>query len=132
MTDRLDYPLLVTWLLILALGTVMVTSTGIAVDASLLPRQAVYLALALMTFTAVALMPLRIWQATHRLSWLIAHLLPKTIPPVTSAGFSLTPALDGPSMGTLYISCTPTASCTAVYATRRASGLNAAPRTRPW
>jgi cell division protein FtsW len=75
MTERLDYPLLVTWLLILALGTVMVTSTGIAVDASLLPRQGVYLTLALIAFGAVVLVPLRFWMATHRLAWLVAVVL---------------------------------------------------------
>ena len=73
--DRIDYPLLMTWLLILALGTVMVTSTGIAVDPGLLPRQGVYLALALMAFAVAVLMPLRFWQATHRFAWLLAVLL---------------------------------------------------------
>lgn len=72
---RIDYPLVMTWLLILALGTVMVTSTGIAVDQSLLPRQGFYLMLALMAFAIVVMVPLSVWQATHRLSWLVAVLL---------------------------------------------------------
>lgn len=75
MTWRIDYPLVMTWLLILALGTVMVTSTGIAVDASLLPRQGVYLALALLSFLVVFITPLALWQRTHRLAWLLAVIL---------------------------------------------------------
>ncbi len=75
MTLRADYPLLMTWLLILALGTVMVTSTGIAVDATLLPRQGFYLALALLMFAGFVLVPLAVWQATHRLCWLLAVAL---------------------------------------------------------
>lgn len=75
MTWRIDYPLVMTWLLILALGTVMVTSTAIAVDANLLPRQGVYLALALLAFAVVMLIPLSVWQATHHLAWLVAVIL---------------------------------------------------------
>ncbi len=75
MSERIDYPLLMTWLLILALGTVMVTSTGVAVDPGLLPRQGVYLTLALLAFALVTLIPLRYWQATHRLAWLAAVIL---------------------------------------------------------
>lgn len=75
MSWRIDYPLMMTWLLILALGTVMVTSTGIAVDASLLPRQGVYLALALLGFLIVFMLPLAFWQRTHRLAWLVAVIL---------------------------------------------------------
>lgn len=71
-SEGIDYPLVMTWLLILALGTVMVTSTGVAVDPGLLPRQGVYLALALFAFAGVVLVPLRFWQATHRLAWLLA------------------------------------------------------------
>lgn len=75
MSWRIDYPLLMTWLLILALGTVMVTSTGIAVDASLLPRQGIYLTLALLGFLIVFMLPLAFWQRTHRLAWLVAVIL---------------------------------------------------------
>jgi cell division protein FtsW len=62
MTARIDYPLVMTWLLILALGAVMVTSAGVATHPELLPRHGVYLALAL-------------WQATHRLAWVLAAAL---------------------------------------------------------
>ena len=75
MTHSVDYPLVTTWLLILALGTVMVTSTGIAVDASLLPRQGVYLTLALTVFTVILLMPLSVWESAHRLCWLAGVVL---------------------------------------------------------
>lgn len=75
MSWRIDYPLMMTWLLILALGTVMVTSTGIAVDATLLPRQGIYLALALLGFLIVFMLPLAFWQRTHRLAWLVAVIL---------------------------------------------------------
>ncbi|MGD8416088.1 MAG: putative lipid II flippase FtsW [Pseudomonadales bacterium] len=75
MSLRIDYPLVMTWLMILALGTVMVTSTGIAVDQSLLPRQGVYLALAMLAFAVVLAVPLSVWQAGHRLCWLAAVVL---------------------------------------------------------
>lgn len=75
MTWRIDYPLVMTWLLIMALGTVMVTSTGIAVDASLLPRQGVYLTLALLTFAAIVLIPLSFWRLTHHVAWMLAVIL---------------------------------------------------------
>lgn len=75
MTVRIDYPLVMTWLLILALGTVMVTSTGIAVDPNLLPRQGVYLALALAGFTVVLLMPLSAWESAYGFCWLAAVVL---------------------------------------------------------
>jgi cell division protein FtsW len=64
-----------TWLLILALGAVMVTSAGVATHPELLPRHGVYLALALVVFIAVLLVPLRWWQATHRLAWVLAAAL---------------------------------------------------------
>ena len=75
MIERLDTSLLLCWLLILALGTVMVTSTGIAVDPSLLPRQVVFLLLALAVFTVVMLLPLAFWQSIYRLAWLAAAVL---------------------------------------------------------
>ncbi|MEM8766933.1 MAG: putative lipid II flippase FtsW [Pseudomonadota bacterium] len=75
MIERLDTSLLLSWLLILALGTVMVTSTGIAVDPALLPRQVVFLLLALVGFAVVALIPLVVWQSVYRLAWLAAAVL---------------------------------------------------------
>ncbi len=75
MIERLDTSLLLCWLLILALGTVMVTSTGIAVDPALLPRQVVFLLLALAGFTVVMLIPLVFWQSVYRLAWLAAAVL---------------------------------------------------------
>lgn len=75
MTLRLDYPLIMVWLLILALGVVMVTSAGVAANLDLLPRHAVYLALAMAAFLVTLLVPLAWWQATHRLAWVVAVLL---------------------------------------------------------
>ncbi len=75
MTLRIDYPLVMAWLLLLALGTIMVTSTGVAKNVDLLPRHGVYLMLALAAFVFVLLIPLRWWQATHRLAWLGALVL---------------------------------------------------------
>jgi cell division protein FtsW len=75
MMRRIDYPLVMSWILILALGIVMVTSAGIAKNVDLLPRHGVYVILAMMTFALVLLIPLRWWQATHRLAWLAALVL---------------------------------------------------------
>ncbi|HEY5644886.1 MAG TPA: putative lipid II flippase FtsW [Pseudomonadales bacterium] len=75
MTLRIDYPLVMSWLLILALGTVMVTSTGIAVDANLLPRQGVYLILALSVFAVVVMIPLSFWESAYGLCWFAAAIL---------------------------------------------------------
>lgn len=72
---RIDYPLVMTWLLILALGSVMVTSVSVSTNADLLPRHGVYLLLALTTFVFVLFVPLRWWQAGHRLAWVLAVVL---------------------------------------------------------
>lgn len=75
MMARVDYPLVMTWLLLLAFGTVMVASTGVAKNVELLPRHGVYLMLALMAFTVVLVVPLKWWQAGHRFAWLAAVIL---------------------------------------------------------
>jgi cell division protein FtsW len=75
MTRRLDYPLVMAWILILGLGIVMVSSAGIAKDVDLLPRHAVYLMLALLGFGVTLVVPLAIWQSTHRLAWIVAVVL---------------------------------------------------------
>jgi len=75
MTARIDYPLVMIWLLILALGTVMVTSAGVATDVELLPRHAIFLFLALTAFGFMMITPLRWWQAGHRLAWVAAVVL---------------------------------------------------------
>jgi cell division protein FtsW len=75
MMARIDYPLLMCWLLIMALGAVMVASAGVALDAGLLPRHGVYVLLALLAFALVVIVPLALWQSAHRLAWLLAVLL---------------------------------------------------------
>jgi cell division protein FtsW len=75
MMARLDYPLVMAWLLLLALGTVMVASTGVAKNVDLLPRHGAYLVLALMAFMVVLMIPLKWWQIGHRFAWLAAVVL---------------------------------------------------------
>jgi len=75
MMERIDYPLVMTWLLILALGTVMVASSGVAKNVDLLPRHGLYLLLSMVAFIGVLLVPLRWWQATQRPAWILAVVL---------------------------------------------------------
>ena len=75
MTYRLDTTLIMAWLLLMALGGVMVASAGIANNPELLPRHGVYVLLALFGFLFCLTVPLRFWQAGHRLAWLLAVAL---------------------------------------------------------
>lgn len=75
MTARFDIPLLLTWLTILALGTVMVTSAAVALHESYLIKHGVYLLLAFAALTVLLFVPLAIWQRCHRLAWVLSFVL---------------------------------------------------------
>ena len=68
MMARIDHPLLMIWLVILALGTVMVASSAV----ENVSKHGFFVILALLAFGFMLLVPLRLWQASHRLAWLVA------------------------------------------------------------
>ncbi len=72
MSYRLDTLLLMSWLLILAAGTVMVVSASIVKGESFLYKHLLFLVLALSGFLIALMMPLNIWQQFSRLALLLA------------------------------------------------------------
>jgi len=72
---RLDAVLLMTWLLILGLGTVMVASAGVVKGDSFLPKHGLFLCVAMAGFVGCLLTPLAWWERFSRLAWLAAVAL---------------------------------------------------------
>ncbi len=70
MIAQLDRVLLLSWLAMLALGTVMVASASVAISNTLLLKHGVFLAAGLCAFLLVASVPLHWWQRSYRLAWL--------------------------------------------------------------
>ena len=75
MTYSVDRVLVICWLAILGLGTVMVASASIAISSTLLLKHGIYLALSLIGFLGVLVVPLDWWRQGHRLALLFAILL---------------------------------------------------------
>lgn len=75
MSYRLDTTLLMTWLLILAAGTVMVASSTVVKDASFFYKHLLYLVLALGGFLTALMLPLQLWQKLDRLALLTALVI---------------------------------------------------------
>jgi len=72
---RLDAPLLMTWLLVLGLGTVMVASSGVVKGDGFLPKHGLFLCVALVGFVCCLLTPLSVWERLSRMAWLAAAAL---------------------------------------------------------
>ena len=75
MTGSLDRVLVVTWLGILALGTVMVASASVAIGSSLVLKHGMFLVVGLLAFASTLAVPLDWWQRAHRIAWLAAVAL---------------------------------------------------------
>lgn len=70
MSGRFDLPLIMAWLLLVALGTVMIASAVVvATDASAV-KHGFFLLLAGCAFAVCLLVPLDWWFSGHRLAWL--------------------------------------------------------------
>ena len=78
MNYRLDTVLLMTWLMILAIGTVMVASASIVKGDGFLYRHMLFLTLALTGFLIGLITPLKVWEQGSRMA-LIASLLVCTL-----------------------------------------------------
>jgi len=75
MNGTLDRALIMSWLLILGLGTVMVASASVAISSTLLLKHGIYLAVSLTVFLGVLVTPLEWWRQGHRLALLVSILL---------------------------------------------------------
>lgn len=75
MNPGIDRVMLISWVAILALGTVMVASASIAISQGLLIRHGVFLAAALAVLVMVLCVPLDWWRHGHRLAWVGAVAL---------------------------------------------------------
>ncbi len=75
MTRELDQVMLVSWVAIVALGTVMVASASVAISGTLLLKHGVYLIAALIGLAAMVCVPLDWWRRCHRLAWLASMVL---------------------------------------------------------
>lgn len=75
MNYRLDTVLLMTWLMILAIGTVMVASASIVKGDGFLYRHVLFLTLALMGFLIGLITPLKIWEQGSRMALMAALLV---------------------------------------------------------
>jgi len=75
MSERLDTTLVLTWLALLGCGLVLVTSAAVAQPGGAdyyLGKHAAYAVASALAFVAVALVPLRLWEALHRPCLLLA------------------------------------------------------------
>jgi len=75
MTWVVDRVLVMTWLVILALGTVMVASASVAIGSGLLFKHGMFLAVGLCAFALMLWVPLDWWQRGHRIAWLATAVL---------------------------------------------------------
>lgn len=71
----IDRTLAMLSLLVVAFGTVMVASASVAQGPEYWFKHMVSSGLGILLFCAAALLPLRLWQKSHRLAWLVALLL---------------------------------------------------------
>jgi cell division protein FtsW len=74
-SPSIDRPLVVSWLAILAIGTVMVASASVAISQSLLLKHGVFLAVSLVALIGVLFVPLAWWQRGHRVVLVVAAVL---------------------------------------------------------
>ena len=75
MSERLDTTLVLTWLALLGCGLVLVTSAAVAQPGGAdyyLGKHAAYAVASALAFVAVAVVPLRLWEALHRPCLLLA------------------------------------------------------------
>jgi cell division protein FtsW len=75
MSPSIDRALVLSWLAILAIGTVMVASASVAISQSLLLKHGVFLAASLVALIGVLLVPLVWWQRGHRVVLVVAAAL---------------------------------------------------------
>ncbi|MGA1371350.1 MAG: putative lipid II flippase FtsW [Pseudomonadales bacterium] len=75
MSSSLDRALLFSWLALLALGGVMVTSASVGRLDGIVLRHGVYLMLALILFVGALLTPLELWRRNHQWLLLLTFLL---------------------------------------------------------
>lgn len=70
MIDRFDLPMIMAWLLLLALGTVMISSAvAVATDASVM-KHGLFLIVAALAFAFCLIVPLSLWFSGYRAAWL--------------------------------------------------------------
>ena len=72
---RVDNALVVSWLSVLAIGTVMVASSSVAMSETYITKQGVFVVVSLLAFFFVLSVPLSVWAKYHRIAWLLAVLL---------------------------------------------------------
>jgi cell division protein FtsW len=75
MSGTLDRALLFSWLALLAVGGVMVTSASVGRADDIVLRHGVYLVLALALFMGTLLIPLDLWRRHHQLLLLVTFVL---------------------------------------------------------
>ena len=75
MSGSLDRALLFSWLALLAIGSVMVTSASVGRADDIVLRHGVYMVLALLLFLGTLLTPLELWGRNHQWLLLLAVLL---------------------------------------------------------
>jgi len=75
MTWRMDGIMMLSWVAIVALGTVMVASASVAISDTLLLKHLVYLAAGLVGLLTMMMVPLDWWRRAHRLAWFAAVVL---------------------------------------------------------
>ena len=70
-----DNALVFSWLFLLAIGTVMVASSSLAMGETYIARHGVFIVVGLLAFFLVLSVPLKVWQEYHRTAWLLAVVL---------------------------------------------------------
>ena len=78
MSERLDITLAMTWLALLAVGLVLVTSAAVAQPGGAdyyLGKHAFFAVASMLAFLVVAVVPIRFWEAVHRPALLVAFAL---------------------------------------------------------
>ena len=74
-TIRIDNALVLAWLVVVAIGTVMVASSSVAMSNAFITRHGVFIVVSLLAFFFVLSIPLSVWQKGYRVAWLLAVLL---------------------------------------------------------
>ncbi|MDA1073942.1 MAG: putative lipid II flippase FtsW [Proteobacteria bacterium] len=75
MIASLDKPLLAAWVLALAFGAVMVSSSSVALPGDFLQKHAAYIVAAIASFSLMCVVPLIWWRTLYRFAWLVAIAL---------------------------------------------------------